>query len=147
MIIDKPELKSILRKTTEGSITFILWVCWSYFIFPLINLFLWLLGIRFFYREVLSNQAYLYLLEVLQKGGFIIFVITLLIIGWIYYNYLLFKKRGERRKGTKVITDKEIAAFYNIDPNTLNKFKRQSLVKVVINERSEIQFLGLNQST
>lgn len=147
MIIDKPELKSILRKITEGSITFILWLCWSYFILPLVNLFLWLLGIRLFYREALSHQGYLYFLEVLQKGGFIIFVITLLIIGWIYYNYLLFKKRGERRKGTKVINDEEIAALYNIDPNTSNKFKKQSLVKVVINERSEIQFLGLKQST
>ncbi len=141
MIIDKPELKTISRKLGEGSITFILWVFWSYFILPVINLFLWLLGIRLFYREVLSKQAYLYFLEVLQKGGFIIFITTLVIMGWIYYNYLLFKKRGERRKRVKVVNDEEIAAFYNVDLNTLNKFKNQSLVKAIINERSEIQFL------
>ncbi|KPJ64427.1 MAG: hypothetical protein AMJ45_05830 [Syntrophobacter sp. DG_60] len=141
MIIDKPELKTISRKLGEGSITFILWVLWSYFILPVINLFLWLLGVRLFYREVLSKQAYLYFLEVLQKGGFIIFITTLVIMGWIYYNYLLFKKRGERRKHVKIVNDEEIAAFYNVDLNTLNKFKNQSLVKAIINERSEIQFL------
>ena len=140
MIVDQPELKSELRKMTEHSLTFLLWLLWSYFILPVVNLILWFFGIRQFYIEVLSRQAYRYFLTFLEKGAWIILVTTVIILIWILYNYLWYRKRGDRRRRVRVVGENEIAAYFKVDPRELQAFKKKKSIRGLITEKSEAIF-------
>jgi len=48
-IIDKPKLKTFLRTITELTFTSVMWGFWIYLFLPLVNVVLWLFGIRYFY--------------------------------------------------------------------------------------------------
>ncbi|HDD44850.1 MAG TPA: poly-beta-1,6-N-acetyl-D-glucosamine biosynthesis protein PgaD [Candidatus Desulfofervidus auxilii] len=131
-IIDEPQLKSPLRYIIEGSITLALWAIWIYWILPIVNLILWLLGIRLFYYQIFMKGGYEEFIVIMKQGGLIAFIITAIILLWIYYNYLWFLKRGERRTKKITITDEQISNFFNIDAKLLKKMKEKSCIKVLL---------------
>lgn len=112
-IIDKPKLKSLLRNVTELSFTGIMWGLWLYLFLPLLNLVLWLLGIRYFYIEVIENAGYKELINLLSRLGWIILVVFLIMRLWGYYNYRRFGKR-DKRKSLPSNVDKEMAEYFQI---------------------------------
>ena len=135
-IIDRPELKSPLRHLVEGSITFALWAIWLYWILPLLTLFLWLLGFKIFYQELVAKAGFAELLELLRNGGIAILIIIILKFAWIYYNYfLMFKRKGERRKQVRISPDKVIAQFFKVDPEILEKAKKHHRINVVLEDK------------
>jgi poly-beta-1,6-N-acetyl-D-glucosamine biosynthesis protein PgaD len=140
MIVDRPELKSELRKVAEGSITFLLWLLWSYFILPVINLILWFFGIRLFYIEVLSREAYRYFLTFLHKSLWIVLITAAVMLIWILYNYLGYRRRGDRRRRIKVVRERDIAAYFKVDPDTLRALKKRKSLRGLLTERSEARF-------
>jgi len=138
-IINRPELKSPLRHLVEGSITLALWAIWLYWIAPLLTLFLWLLGFKFFYLALFAKAGFAELVEVLRNGGLAILIIIILKFAWIYYNYfMIFKKKGERRKQVRISSDKVMAQFFNVDPELLEKAKKHHRVNVVLKDKGII---------
>ena len=114
-IIDKPELKSPLRYLVEGSVTLALWAIWLYWVLPILTLFFWFIGLRFFFQTAISNVALRELAEILKDSGITILIIFVLKLAWIYYNYFaIFKRKGERRKQVSVCSDEAITKFFNI---------------------------------
>jgi len=112
-IIDKPKLKSFLRDVTEMSFTSIMWGLWLYLFLPLLNFVLWLLGIRYFYIEVIEKAGYKELINLLGKVGWLILVVFLILRLWGYYNYRRFGKR-DKRKSLPSNADKEMAEYFQI---------------------------------
>jgi poly-beta-1,6-N-acetyl-D-glucosamine biosynthesis protein PgaD len=130
-IIDKPELKTPFRYLIEGSVTLFLWSVWVYWVSPVLTAFLWFLGVRIFHSEIISKAGFAEFMEILRNGGSAVLVITFVMLVWIYYNYLWFLKRGERRnKEVMVSSDKDIARICNIDSDLLNKAKQKKRVEV-----------------
>lgn len=113
-IIDKPKLKSLLRNVTELSFTGIMWGLWLYLFLPLLNLVLWLLGIRYFYIEVIEKAGYKELINLLGRLGWIILVVFLILRLWGYYNYRRFGKRDKRKSLPSNNADKEMAEYFQI---------------------------------
>jgi biofilm PGA synthesis protein PgaD len=112
-IIDKPNLKNFLRNITELSFTSLMWGFWLYLFLPLLNILIWLLGIRYFYVEVIKLAGYKELLNLLVKTGWVILAVFLVLRLWGYYNYRRFAKR-ERRKNLPPDEREKMVVYFQI---------------------------------
>jgi poly-beta-1,6-N-acetyl-D-glucosamine biosynthesis protein PgaD len=136
-IIDKPKLKSPLRHFLEGSITAGLWALWAYGALPLLTIFLWALGIKFFYQKLLGENGFNQLVEILKNGGTVIIIILTIKLVWIYYNYyMIFKRLGRRRLQSTVCPDATFAAFFHVDQKILAEAKKHSRLEVSLKDHS-----------
>jgi poly-beta-1,6-N-acetyl-D-glucosamine biosynthesis protein PgaD len=134
-IIDESVLKSPLRYLIEGSVTLFLWSLWVYWISPVVTAVLWFFGITLFQTELIVKAGLNEFLEILKTGGLLVLLITLFMLGWIYYNYLWFLKRGERRGANAALgSDENLARITGVDLNVLKEVRRKNRIEVEVND-------------
>jgi len=132
-IIDRPVLKSPLRYLFEGSFTLALWALWVYWLMPIFTLLLWIFGFHLYYSENLIGGGMEELLNTFKNGGLAVLVIACVMLGWTYYNYLWFLRRGERRnKSEAIIFDGDIARYFNVNLGHLRCVRIQSIINISI---------------
>ncbi len=119
-IKDNPTLKSYIRTLTEIGITGIIWGIWIYLLLPIINLLLWVFGIKHIYVEVFENLGYKEFLTLIQKMGWIIIGFFVVLRLWGYYNYWRFAKRN-KRKSVKTSNVEDITKIFNIETDKIKK--------------------------
>ncbi len=119
-IKDKPELRTFLRKVTELSFTGIVWGIWAYLFLPVLNIILWVLGIRYFQIKVIEEVGYLELLAMMNRLGWTILIVFLVLRIWGYYNYWRFGRRN-RRNSVSPASIEQIARYYNIPSEELKQ--------------------------
>jgi biofilm PGA synthesis protein PgaD len=130
-VIIKNRLRSKLRQIIEGIISLVCWSLLIYVLLPIFTLILWLFGIQTVYQQVIGEQGYKALLSLLKDGGVIVFVTLTIIINWTYYNYALFKIRGDRRSKCGNISNAgDIACLLDTDVETLEKIKTSCRLEV-----------------
>lgn len=112
-IRDNPKLRSFLRNITESGFTGVMWGIWIYLLLPVINIILWLAGIRYFHITVVEQVGYQEFLDLVRKMGWIVLTIFLVLRLWGYYNYRKFGKKSRRRHNVPV-TIEQLAAHYRI---------------------------------
>jgi len=135
-IIDRPELKSGLRRFTEGSFTAVLWALWAYWALPIITLILWLLGFRYLYHKLFSDHVVGQVYEVLKNGGLVILTLLMIKLVWINYNYYaIFKRFGQRRKNVLVCAEEKISRLFNIAPALIQKARSFSRLEVTLHNK------------
>jgi poly-beta-1,6-N-acetyl-D-glucosamine biosynthesis protein PgaD len=62
-------------------------------------------------------------------------LITCVMLGWTYYNYLWFLRRGERRnKSEAIIFDGDIARYFNVELGSLRRVRTQSIINISIDD-------------
>lgn len=123
-IVDQPEAKSKVRLFSEWTFTAVLWSVYVYLFMPIITFILWAFGIKILYHELIEQAGFYDFLNVLKGGGEVALIIILVFFTWSYYNYLMFRIRGERRnKQVLLAQDDELAKAYNIDPDLLREAK------------------------
>lgn len=121
---DNPNLMSFLRRITEIGLTGLVWGLWIYLLLPIINLLLWIFGVRHVYHEVFENLGYLELFVLIQKIGWVIIVSFIVFRLWGYYNYWRFGRRNKRRSvGVSNIED--FARHFNIDVRKVESLMSQ----------------------
>ena len=96
----------------------LVWALWLYLFLPLLNIILWLLGIHFFYVEVLEKAGYLQLLNLFYKMGWSILVVFAVLRLWGYYNYRRFGKK-DRRKFVSATTAEQLSGLFNLPPEQI----------------------------
>ncbi|MFZ0485187.1 MAG: poly-beta-1,6-N-acetyl-D-glucosamine biosynthesis protein PgaD [Desulfobacterales bacterium] len=134
-IIDRPVLKSPLRYLFEGSFTLALWALWVYWLMPIFTLLLWVFGFHLYYSENLLDGGLEELLNTLKNGGLAVLLVACVMLGWTYYNYLWFLRRGERRnKSEAIIFDGDIARYFNVDLGRLRRVRTQSIINISIDD-------------
>ena len=126
-IIDNPGLKSFIRNIGEWTVTVFMWGIWVYFFLPIVNIVLWLMGVRYFYSEVIAPRAYTELLSLLGNLGWIILGVFLVLRLWGYYNYARFGKLN-RRKFPAPTTADDLSRFCNIPVERIVMFQGQKEV-------------------
>ncbi len=112
-IKDNPKLKSFLRKVTELSFTSVIWGIWIYLFLPILNITLWVLGVRYFNIEVIEKVGYLELLGLLNKLGWTVLVLFVALRSWGYYNYWRFGRRNRRKTISPTVVE-ELAGYFQI---------------------------------
>jgi biofilm PGA synthesis protein PgaD len=140
-IIDRQDLKSRSRILLESLITLAFWTGFLYLLVPLVTLCLWVFGVKIAYTELIGAKGVAELAKIIRSSGIIIFFVTLIILGWTYYNYLWFRVRGERRNSRVMICyDEDFSALYNLDLQTLQAAKTQNRLVVTLTDgRLEVQ--------
>jgi len=117
-IRDNPNLRSFLRNITEAGFTGIMWGLWIYMILPVINIVLWILGIRYFHISIIEQAGYKELLNLIGKMGWIVLTVFLILRLWGYYNYRRFGRK-DRRRGKVPADVEQIAELYNMPAETV----------------------------
>jgi poly-beta-1,6-N-acetyl-D-glucosamine biosynthesis protein PgaD len=119
-VFNNPKLKSIWRHLTEGGVTTLMWAGWIYLLLPLLNLLLWFLGLRFIYVEVFQTTGFREFFELLNRVGWAIIVIFIILRGWGFYNYYRFGKRNRRSQLPANHLNEKMSVFFQIAPDQVN---------------------------
>lgn len=139
-IIDSWRLKSRSRIFLESLVTLAFWTGFLYLLIPMVTLLLWIFGFKIAYAELIGAEGLMELVKIIKDSGIIIFIITLMIMAWGYYNYLLFRIRGDRR-GSRVMIcfDEDFASRYHLDLQTLRAAKEEPRLSVTLaDDRIEV---------
>lgn len=130
-IINISRYKSRTRIVLEGFLTLAFWTGYLYLLTPLVTIALWVFGVQITYSELIGSEALKELMTLIKKGSILFFIITLIIVAWGYYNYLLFRIRGERRNSqVKICFDEDVSAQFHIDLETLQAAKMETCLLV-----------------
>jgi biofilm PGA synthesis protein PgaD len=140
-LIDAWRIKSRSRILLESFVTLAFWTGFLYLLIPIVTLLLWIFGVKIAYAELIGAEGLMELVKIIKESGIIIFVITLIIMAWGYYNYLLFRIRGDRRGSRVAICfDEDFANRYHLDLQTLQAAKEESRLAVtLIDDRLEVE--------
>ncbi len=117
-IRDNPKLRGFLRNITEAGFTGIMWGLWIYMILPVINIVLWILGIRYFHISIIEQAGYKELLNLIGKMGWTVLTVFLILRLWGYYNYRRFGRK-DRRRGKAPADVEQIAELYKMPAETV----------------------------
>jgi len=127
-IIDKPEKKSLLRKITEAGFTAFMWGIWSYLLMPILNILLWLFGIRTLYIEIFAASTYLELLDLMEKAGWSVLTIFLILRCWGLYNYWKFGKLKRRVSAGSDTAELQLSDHFQLPVETIHVLQTQKEV-------------------
>jgi biofilm PGA synthesis protein PgaD len=137
-IRDNPKLKSFLRNITESGFTGVMWGIWIYLLLPVINIILWLLGVRYFHITVIEQVGYQELLGLVSRMGLIVLTIFLIMRLWGYYNYRKFGRKS-RRRGNVPGTVEQLAAHYNISVGLVKNYQSKKEIDWHIAEEEKFE--------
>jgi poly-beta-1,6-N-acetyl-D-glucosamine biosynthesis protein PgaD len=134
-IIDNPSLKGFFRNMGEWSFTVLMWGVWVYFFLPIINIILWLFGIRHFYIELVEKGGYYEFLNLIERIGWLILIVFAILRLWGWYNY---KKFGQlnRRKFPLATTTEKLSEYFKIPIKTIQELQGQK--EVIIDTESDL---------
>ncbi len=127
VIIDRPDLKTVLRNMGEWSFTTFMWVLWVYLFLPIINILLWVFGGHRFYITVVQEAHYQDAIDMFQNTGWFVLIVFLILRGWGLYNYHRFGKR-ERRKQASPVSMDQMADFFQVTEATVARMRDQQEV-------------------
>lgn len=134
-LIDDWGIKSHARILLEGFVTLAFWTGFLYLLIPIVTLLLWIFGVKIAYAELIGAEGLKELINIIKESGIIILVIALIITAWGYYNYLIFRFRGDRRGSQVAICfDEDFAKRYHLGLETLQAAKEESRLAVTLTD-------------
>ena len=122
-IVNVPTWKGNALVLGEWSFTFVMWSIWVYFIFPLINLFVWFFFGKNIYTSLIVSHNYEYFIILILDNLYLIFGIAVVIISWAVYNKMRFS-RIDRRKFAPLCTPAELAQFFKIQEDKVVQMQK-----------------------
>ncbi|MBU0758954.1 MAG: poly-beta-1,6-N-acetyl-D-glucosamine biosynthesis protein PgaD [Candidatus Omnitrophica bacterium] len=129
-IIDRPELKLPIVRLAEGVVTGFFWAVWIYFITPILTIILWIMGFKFFHSALFSTDDMMELLQIIHNASVVVLGIFFLNIAWIWHNYRIYKKTGNRRRFAPVFPEDKLARLFDLDLAVLKKTKEKNRINV-----------------
>ncbi len=132
-IRDNPKLRSVFRNITELTFTGFVWGIWVYLLLPLVNIIMWILGLRFIEISVVEKLGYAEMIGLMIKMGWIVLTVFLILRVWGLYNYKRFGKRS-RRESSPPVTIEQLAMHFHIPVEQVEYMRSQKEV-VWENER------------
>ena len=122
-IIDIKGLKTKKRVFIETVITLSFWGLILYLLAIFVTFILWLFGLQLFYYDIYAG-GFQEMQRLFENALSITTVVLFVLLFWSYYNLLLYKIKGERRRSQAIISfDKDMAKFFKIAPEMLEKMK------------------------
>jgi poly-beta-1,6-N-acetyl-D-glucosamine biosynthesis protein PgaD len=123
-IRDNPKLRSLFRNITEFTFTGFVWVLWAYLLLPLLNIVMWIVGLRFIEISVIEQLGYNEMIMLASKMGWIVLAVFLILRLWGFYNYKRFGK-SSRRKSSPPVTSEQMAEHFKIPVEQVENMQLQ----------------------
>ena len=128
-IIDKPSLKSVIRKGVETGVTLLAWFVWVYMLLPLVTLVMWFIGLRLIFIEQFKLSTLSGMLSVTTYYIAIIALIWFVFLLWSVYNRRKFRGRDSRKHAAPV-SDDDLASYFKVPDADLEAVKQSARVSV-----------------
>ena len=138
--IDAPHLLSRRRRITDTVATAMMWILYSYLWAPFISLVAWLLGFEFAYDVMVRAGGANGLLEILMYYGIVLICIVVLVTSWSWINRYRFSGHDRRQSGHET-TDHEIAEYFDLDAEDLQKIRGSLIAKVTVSSSGRIEHI------
>ncbi|MDO9103796.1 MAG: poly-beta-1,6-N-acetyl-D-glucosamine biosynthesis protein PgaD [Methylovulum sp.] len=138
-IIDHPQLQSLQKRMGSLLVWAVCWLMWVYLLIPLVTLGEWLLGDYAMNAEMRWFGGYSSLLQLLKM-----FLATLLVQMLLWLCWVFFRARRRRRflaASGKVVDDRQLCAFYQVNRDELQCCRDSSLITVYFDELGNIVHL------
>jgi biofilm PGA synthesis protein PgaD len=130
IIIEKPQSLPKAVTWRDRVLTFLFWGIFIYLFRPLVALVLWFaFGYHIFNPEVFSIAFYEDVLEIIVKNFFVIAFLVVLFFSWALYNIVTFGHL-RRRKGVRQVADEEIANYFGLEMETLNRIRTAKFIRL-----------------
>jgi len=126
-IRDNPKLRSFFRNITELTFTGFVWGIWAYLLLPLVNVIMWIVGLRLIEKSVVEQLGYAEMIGLMSKMGLIVLIVFLILRLWGLYNYKRFGKRS-RRKSSSPVTIEQLAVHFQISVEQVEYMQSQKEV-------------------
>jgi poly-beta-1,6-N-acetyl-D-glucosamine biosynthesis protein PgaD len=142
IIIDDYRLNKPANRGVEAVLSVGVWAVFINLLQPIVTVIMWLAGVRLFETEVFSLSALestTFMMKFVAYWGAATFAV---LFSWATWNYLRFG-RLERRKPRPVMTDEEVAMFYNV-PLTVVEEARELKIAVCAVDSNGIRFIKEN---
>jgi len=139
-IRDNPKLRSFFRNITEVTFTGFVWGIWAYLLLPLVNIIMWIVGLRLIEKSVIEQLGYAEMLALISKMGWIVLIVFLILRLWGLYNYKRFGKRS-RRKSSSPVTVEQLAAHFQVPAEQVEYMRSQKEIvwdNPVVTEASQV---------
>jgi len=137
LIIEKPELQTITQRYGWSSVTFFFWILYIYLWIPLITLVAWLVGAKLFHLNMIQLKGYEGLVDNLGLYSLIIFLISVILIGWAEIERIRFKDKLRRLESSDVTVD-EIAKKHNLQEHQLIELRQKKSMLVHFSDKGII---------
>ncbi len=144
MHIDAPELLSHRRRLTDTVATALMWVLYSYLWAPFISLLAWILGFEFAYDVMIRAGGAKGLVEILKFYGVVLACIFVVILGWSLLSRYRFAA-NDRRQVARITTNAEIAQYFGIESDDLQKLRGARIAIVSINSAGDIEQVDVRE--
>jgi len=126
------------RAGTELVVTALFWGIWIYFILPLVSLMMWLAGIFIFVEHMILLGGYQSFLDRLLDYGLVILGMMALTLIWINWNKQYQGAGNKRSRQPLPVTDKEIAEFAGVSPETIKALHRRRRTVVYFDDHDRL---------
>jgi len=133
-IINRPELRTPLRKIIEGCVTILLWLIWIYFVIPAITVVLWVFGIRYFWLALFKGGGFSQLLLLVRSSGIVILIIFILDMTWVSYNFAFYKRFSRKKRYKPSLLDSNLAKVFGISRETVIQGKKSHRISLVLKD-------------
>ena len=145
-VINEKGLITWKRVFIETSITLGFWGIIIYLLTTVITFALWYFGFHWAYYEFYVLGFY-EMQRLFNNAITISLIVVILELLWSYYNVLLIKIKGERRGSQVSISfNEDMANFFHIDPDVLEKIKECPAISVSFNQ-GDISFRAIDLLT
>ena len=135
-IINVPDLQSLPKRLSGFALTVLCWFMWGYLLYPIITVINWLRGDYDVINEMRWFGGYKSLLELLE-----IYVATLMILGAVWLVWIVLRKLRRQHilpAAQKMVSETEIATFYHVETEQIQRFKNQKNVTVFFDADGKI---------
>ncbi|MCM5571527.1 poly-beta-1,6-N-acetyl-D-glucosamine biosynthesis protein PgaD [Burkholderiaceae bacterium FT117] len=137
LIIERPDLQSRPQRVASATLTAFFWALWVYLWLPVLALVGWWFGATRFYDEMVRQEGYRPLVEMLGWYAICIGLLAGSLILWALYNLGRFRGR-ERRKARPVVLVSQVAARAGLDADQLLAWHRARILHVTHDDDGRI---------
>ena len=117
-----------------------MWILYSYLWAPFISLVAWLLGIEFAYDVMVRAGGANGLLKILMYYGIVLTCIVVIVTSWSWINRYRFSGHDRRQSGPDT-TDHQIAEYFDLDAEGLQKIRGSLIAKVTVSSSGGIEHI------
>jgi len=133
-VINEKGLRTWKRVFIETSITLGFWGVIIYLLTIVITFALWYFGFHSAYHEFYVPGFY-EMQRLFANAITVSMIVIVLALAWSYYNVILIKIKGERRRSQVSISfNEDMAKLFHIDPDVLEKIKNCPAISVTFNQ-------------
>ncbi|NGX15435.1 poly-beta-1,6-N-acetyl-D-glucosamine biosynthesis protein PgaD [Wenzhouxiangella sp. XN24] len=143
-IIYRPDLQPRPQRLLFSSLTALAWIGWLYLFLPLVSLLAWWFGVDLFARFILEPEDPAHLLTLLRYFG-VVLIAAAVIIAWSSYNLRRFGGL-DRRKTIPPVSDVELCARFDIEPELLDSLRASRRVVLGLDAEGQIEAVGTADS-